>query len=301
MAKFKLSKRERIPVLLGLAMVMILALIALTLVTSNNARYGMLRNGQYASVGQLAQGYEAFMEDDSGRVDESAPYDDMATPNYNDNQQNNFNSSDYNELGSDPTSRSNFGLDSDLNTGASSGGGSSGGNSSTGLEDPGIPQMDTGAAGSGGSGSAGGSGSGSGSGGGTGGGSTGGSGTGGGTGGGFITNLLNGQGTVGRNMTSGQNVNCSGTRCQFQNPLGNGTNSLEAFLNKLLDVVILIGSIAVVFSIIIAGLKYVTAHGDEGKISSAHTQLTWTVVGAAILLGAKVIAMVIQNTVRALS
>jgi hypothetical protein len=95
-------------------------------------------------------------------------------------------------------------------------------------------------------------------------------------------------------------ANCTGNRCQFDNPLGQ-TGSLETFLNKLLDVVILIGSIAVVLSIIMAGLKYVTAQGDEGQIESAHKQLTWTVIGAAILLGAKVIAMVVQNTVKALS
>lgn len=100
------------------------------------------------------------------------------------------------------------------------------------------------------------------------------------------------------NTTSG--ADCTGNSCQFDNPLGQ-TGSLETFLNKLLDVIILIGSIAVVLSIIMAGLKYVTAQGDEGQIESAHKQLTWTVIGAAILLGAKVIAMVVQNTVKALA
>lgn len=95
-------------------------------------------------------------------------------------------------------------------------------------------------------------------------------------------------------------ADCTGNRCQFDNPLGR-SGTLEVFLNKLLDVIILIGSIVVVLSIIMAGLKYVTAQGDEGQIASAHKQLTWTVIGAAILLGAKVIAMVVQNTVKALS
>ncbi len=95
-------------------------------------------------------------------------------------------------------------------------------------------------------------------------------------------------------------ANCTGNRCQFDNPLGQ-SGSLEVFLNKLLDVIILIGSIVVVLSIIMAGLKYVTAQGDEKQIESAHKQLTWTVIGAAILLGAKVIAMIVQNTVKALS
>lgn len=100
---------------------------------------------------------------------------------------------------------------------------------------------------------------------------------------------------------SAQPTSCVGTKCQFENPLGPKNNSLETFLNSILDVIILVGSIVVVISIILAGLKYVTAQGDEGKISDAHKQLTWTVIGAAILLGAKVIALVIQNTVKALT
>lgn len=105
---------------------------------------------------------------------------------------------------------------------------------------------------------------------------------------------------AGNSSVNTAGADCTGNKCQFENPLGQ-SGSLEVFLNKLLDVIILIGSIVVVLSIIMAGLKYVTAQGDEGKISDAHKQLTWTVIGAAILLGAKVIAMIVQNTVKALS
>lgn len=93
---------------------------------------------------------------------------------------------------------------------------------------------------------------------------------------------------------SGQGTN------KLTNPLGtNGT--LSGFLNKLLDVLIMLGSIVIVFMIILAGLRYVMARGNDSEIQKAHTQLTWTVVGAAVLLGAKVISMVITNTVRDLS
>ncbi len=106
---------------------------------------------------------------------------------------------------------------------------------------------------------------------------------------------------TGVNKAAATAVNCTGTACQFQNPLGTKNSSLDIFLNSILDVIILIGGIVVVIMIILAGLKYVTAQGDESKIESAHKQLTWTVVGAGILLGAKVIALVIQNTVKALT
>lgn len=82
---------------------------------------------------------------------------------------------------------------------------------------------------------------------------------------------------------------------KFTNPIS--TNTLDGFLLKVLDVVVLLGSIVVIFFIILAGFKYVTARGDEKQISSAHQTLTWTIVGAAILLGAKVIASAIQATV----
>ena len=85
----------------------------------------------------------------------------------------------------------------------------------------------------------------------------------------------------------------------FTNPID--TDTLDGFLVKLLDVVILLGAIAVVFFLILAGFKYVTARGDEKQISSAHQTLTWTIVGGAIVLGAQVIAKAIQATVNQLN
>ncbi len=84
----------------------------------------------------------------------------------------------------------------------------------------------------------------------------------------------------------------------FTNPIQAST--LDGFLLQLLDVVILLGAIVVVFFLILAGFKYVTARGDEKQISSAHQTLTWTIVGAAIVLGAKVIASAISATVNQL-
>lgn len=84
----------------------------------------------------------------------------------------------------------------------------------------------------------------------------------------------------------------------FTNPIQ--ADTLDGFLLQLLDVVILIGAIVVVFFLILAGFKYVTARGDEKQISSAHQTLTWTIVGGAIVLGARVLASAIQATVNEL-
>lgn len=81
----------------------------------------------------------------------------------------------------------------------------------------------------------------------------------------------------------------------FTNPIK--ADTLDGFLVQILDVVIVIGAIAVVFFLILAGFKYVTARGDEKQISSAHQTLTWTIIGGAIVLGARVIASAIEATV----
>ena len=81
----------------------------------------------------------------------------------------------------------------------------------------------------------------------------------------------------------------------FTNPIS--TTTLDGFLLKVLNVIVVLGVIVVTLFIIYAGFQYVTARGDEKKISEAHGTLTGVVIGAAIILGAKVIASAIQATV----
>lgn len=91
------------------------------------------------------------------------------------------------------------------------------------------------------------------------------------------------------------------------NPLNLGNCStadggcLNAFLQAVLNFVIQIGTIIVILMLVYIGFKFVVAQGEPGKISEARQMLLWTVIGALILLGAKVIATGIQATVQALS
>jgi len=85
----------------------------------------------------------------------------------------------------------------------------------------------------------------------------------------------------------------------FKNPLG-ANATLQGFLKSILKVVTMLGAIVVVFFIIFAGFNYVTARGDEKKIQAATKTFTWTAVGAAVILGAQVIANAIEGTVRQL-
>lgn len=69
---------------------------------------------------------------------------------------------------------------------------------------------------------------------------------------------------------------------------------------SIADLAIKIGiPIAVIF-IIYSGLLFVTARGNETKLATAKTSITWAIIGTAILLGAWVIAEVLQATIETL-
>lgn len=101
-----------------------------------------------------------------------------------------------------------------------------------------------------------------------------------------------------RNQPSTQDNRQAGV---LKNPIGTKSGTLGELLDMLLSTLLMIGSIVIVCAIILAGFKYITAQGDTKQIEAAHQQLFWTAIGAAILLGARIIAKVIENTVRALS
>ena len=83
----------------------------------------------------------------------------------------------------------------------------------------------------------------------------------------------------------------------FFNPLGN-TSDFKTLLNdKILPTLIAIGIPILVIFIVYTGYLFVSAQGNEKKLEEAKSALLWTVIGGAILIGAKVIAIAIQDTV----
>jgi hypothetical protein len=108
----------------------------------------------------------------------------------------------------------------------------------------------------------------------------------------------NAQPTIGNNDSGFRFFNNPGTSAggsKFRNPIK--ASNLNALLVDFLRVITMLGAIVVVIFFILAGFKYVTARGDEKQIGEATKALTWTAVGAAVLLGAQVLARVIQSTV----
>lgn len=88
---------------------------------------------------------------------------------------------------------------------------------------------------------------------------------------------------------------------ELKNPLaGSGVNTINDFVKRLLDIVLTIGVPVVAVFIILAGFKFVTARGNQAEISKAKDNLLYTMIGAAILLGAWVLANALGETVNEL-
>ncbi len=87
---------------------------------------------------------------------------------------------------------------------------------------------------------------------------------------------------------------------KIKNPFSGG-NDLYSFIKTIInEILIPIGGVVAVLMIMYAGFLYVTARGNPAQISKAHDALLYGAIGAAILLGAWVIAGAIEGTVNEL-
>lgn len=74
------------------------------------------------------------------------------------------------------------------------------------------------------------------------------------------------------------------------------SNTVAELLNSILEIVVEIGIVVVTMGIIYAGFLYVTARGDRSKVTNAHQAFYYTIIGAAVVLGAFAILKVISDT-----
>jgi len=79
------------------------------------------------------------------------------------------------------------------------------------------------------------------------------------------------------------------------------TTTIKDLIAKILKVVIEFAIPVVVVMVIYSGFLYVVARGKPEAIETAHKTLTWTLIGAAIILGAQLISNVIIDTVSNIS
>jgi hypothetical protein len=84
------------------------------------------------------------------------------------------------------------------------------------------------------------------------------------------------------------------------NPI-RGVNSIDLFLGKIIDIALFIATPVLVLAFLWAGFLFVTSGGVPEKIAKAKQTLLWTIVGAAIILGAKTAQLLISGTISSLS
>jgi hypothetical protein len=87
---------------------------------------------------------------------------------------------------------------------------------------------------------------------------------------------------------------CSGDTC-LKNPLRFPT--LERFIEGVLQAVVMIALPIIVGFMVFAGFKYIFAQGNQNKITEAHKNFTWVVIGTILILSAWVLATLIGATV----
>jgi len=92
--------------------------------------------------------------------------------------------------------------------------------------------------------------------------------------------------TVGTNITTSIN-----------NPIRSDIDTIPKFINAIVEAVLVIGIPIVVLAIIYTGFLFVKAQGNSEELTKAKKALLYTLIGAALLLGAFVIANAIQATV----
>ena len=107
------------------------------------------------------------------------------------------------------------------------------------------------------------------------------------------------------NIPGGPEPSIPGGKCDDVENKGILTNPLSScsfsqLVASIADLAVKIGiPIAVIF-IIYSGLLFVTARGSEDKLKTAKTSITWAIIGTAILVGAKIIAEVLEATIKVL-
>src|SRR3989344_6685113 len=84
---------------------------------------------------------------------------------------------------------------------------------------------------------------------------------------------------------------------KLENPLRPGLNSIPALISAILDIVVQIGIPVVALFIIYSGFLFVKAQGNPTELETAKKALVWTLVCAAVLLGASVLSSVISGTI----
>jgi Type IV secretion system pilin len=74
-------------------------------------------------------------------------------------------------------------------------------------------------------------------------------------------------------------------------------NTIQCFFKEVLKIAAEIGGVFVVIGIIYSGFLFVSARGNAEELGKAKRAITYTVIGAALVLGAWAFSVGIANTI----
>jgi hypothetical protein len=95
---------------------------------------------------------------------------------------------------------------------------------------------------------------------------------------------------------SAQSSGGSQLNFKLDNPI-DGSGDLPAFVTTIANGLVILLTPLVVIMVLYSGFLFVTAKGNVEKLGTAKQALLYTLIGAAIVLGAQGFATIIQNTV----
>lgn len=75
------------------------------------------------------------------------------------------------------------------------------------------------------------------------------------------------------------------------------SNTLQELLTTLVDILMLLALPVLTLAFLWAGLKFILAKGNPEELKTAKMNILWTIVGAAIVIGIKVIMTIVEGTV----
>lgn len=76
--------------------------------------------------------------------------------------------------------------------------------------------------------------------------------------------------------------------------------NVQAALLAIIDILLVFALPLIIIYIMYAGYLFVTAQGNPAKVTEARSALLWAVVGGVIVLGAKIIFTIVDNTAKSL-
>ncbi len=88
---------------------------------------------------------------------------------------------------------------------------------------------------------------------------------------------------------------------QVPNPLGSTTTTLDQFLSNILSAIVLLLTPVITIMLLYSGCLFISAQGNEEGLTKAKATLMYTLIGAAVILGAQGLALVLKNTVTCLA